>query len=296
MKIIKLEIAGGLYQDETGRPAQVGDQVKLFLDTEARPGFPEFVFGIIQPGIKLIHCDEYTQYSIEYDDGAIPSGFLLPDDVTHVTATDAVDVVAQDLAEVEERLDADIAAETAARITADTAEQTARINADNALDARLDILEIDGVRYTSQTNSSARQLQARTNIGVINIDFANSIIRDGVGNTSINWQDRTLSNSVVGVVLYWSGSHLTLVNGVGIQTSTANGSSFGTTVNEKVSFHGVTPTVQRAGAAQAAVVTTAATQTTPWGFTTQAQANAIITLLNEIRTTLVEKGMMKGSA
>lgn len=64
---------------------------------------------------------------------------------------------------------------------------------------------------------------------------------------------------------------------------------------EKLGFHGATPVSQRAGAAQVAVVTTAPTNSTPYGYT-QAQATAIITLLNEIRAALVEKGIMKGSA
>lgn len=52
---------------------------------------------------------------------------------------------------------------------------------------------------------------------------------------------------------------------------------------------------QRAGAAQAAVPTTAATNTTPYGYS-QAQANAIVTLVNEMRDTLIAAGLMKGSA
>ena len=50
-----------------------------------------------------------------------------------------------------------------------------------------------------------------------------------------------------------------------------------------------------ASAAQAAVVTTAPTSVTPFGFT-QTQATAIITLLNQIRTDLIAAGIIKGSA
>lgn len=60
----------------------------------------------------------------------------------------------------------------------------------------------------------------------------------------------------------------------------------------------------------AAVAATAATNTTPFGYTTNTQANALVTnvntlrvdvlaaiaLLNEIRAALVAAGMMKGSA
>ena len=69
----------------------------------------------------------------------------------------------------------------------------------------------------------------------------------------------------------------------------------GIATTEKLGFHGSTPVVQRAGAAQAAVVTTAATSSTPFGYS-EAQANAIVALLNEIRAALVEKGIIKGAA
>jgi hypothetical protein len=43
------------------------------------------------------------------------------------------------------------------------------------------------------------------------------------------------------------------------------------------------------------VATTAATNSSPFGYS-QTQANAIVTLVNEIRATLVAAGLMKGSA
>lgn len=57
-----------------------------------------------------------------------------------------------------------------------------------------------------------------------------------------------------------------------------------------------TPLVQTAGASQAAVVTTAATNSSPYGFATQAQADAIVTLLNALRTANIAAGIIKGSA
>jgi len=73
-----------------------------------------------------------------------------------------------------------------------------------------------------------------------------------------------------------------------------DGVQIGTT-GEKVGFLGATPIVQRVGAAQAAVATTAATDSDPFGYT-EAQANAIIALLNEIRAALVAVGIIKGAA
>lgn len=56
------------------------------------------------------------------------------------------------------------------------------------------------------------------------------------------------------------------------------------------------PGATQASASQAAVVTTAPTNSTPYGYSTSAQALAIITLVNAIRTALVDTGIIKGSA
>lgn len=81
-----------------------------------------------------------------------------------------------------------------------------------------------------------------------------------------------------------------------VMATTGTGGMIGTSTTQLVGFHGTAGTVQRAAAAQAAVATTAATTTTPFGYTTAAQADGIVALLNEIRTVLVNKGLMKGSA
>jgi hypothetical protein len=75
-----------------------------------------------------------------------------------------------------------------------------------------------------------------------------------------------------------------------------DGFLIGNTAAEKVAFHGSTTVAQRSGAAQAAVATTAPTNSSPYGFSTSAQAAAIVTLVNELRAALVEKGIIKGSA
>lgn len=74
-----------------------------------------------------------------------------------------------------------------------------------------------------------------------------------------------------------------------------DGTTLGASTSEKVSVYGVTPIVQRASAAQATVATTAATSSSPWGYS-QAQANGIVTLLNEIQAALVAFGIIKGGA
>lgn len=59
---------------------------------------------------------------------------------------------------------------------------------------------------------------------------------------------------------------------------------------------GVAPVGVLASASQAAVGTTAATSTTPYGFGTTTQANAIVTLVNQLRADLITAGIIKGSA
>ncbi len=74
-----------------------------------------------------------------------------------------------------------------------------------------------------------------------------------------------------------------------------DGKTFGSSTTDPISFYGVTPVVQRSGSVQAAVTTTASSTSSPWGFATAAQADGVISLLNEIRATLVQNGMIKGS-
>ena len=76
---------------------------------------------------------------------------------------------------------------------------------------------------------------------------------------------------------------------------TGGGYTIGQSASDLVGFHNATPVAQRSGVAQAAVVTTAPTNTSPYGFSTSAQAAAIVTLLNEIRAALVEKGIIAGA-
>lgn len=87
-----------------------------------------------------------------------------------------------------------------------------------------------------------------------------------------------------------------LADNQNLALGSTTGSQIGTATSQKLGFHGSTPTIQRASASQATVATTTATQTTPWGFSTQAQANALVTLVNELQAALVAKGIIKGSA
>jgi len=74
-----------------------------------------------------------------------------------------------------------------------------------------------------------------------------------------------------------------------------DGVKLGQSATDLVGVYGVTPIVQRSGADQAAVITTAATSSTPFGYS-EAQANAIVALVNELRASLVAVGIIKGAA
>jgi len=104
---------------------------------------------------------------------------------------------------------------------------------------------------------------------------------------------------MLGASVEWSidaNGDLNAAEGNNIIAGTTTGTKIGTATTQKLGFYNATPIVQRAGAAQAAVATTASTQTTPWGYSTQAQADGIVTLVNEIRAALVALGLMKGAA
>lgn len=93
METFLYTVIPALYQFEGGPEAQVGDQVKLYLDTEAQPGFPEFITGVIQHPIVRV-CDG-TQYSIEYDPDALDGAaeLLVTGDVVSALVVSAVDVL-----------------------------------------------------------------------------------------------------------------------------------------------------------------------------------------------------------
>ena len=90
------------------------------------------------------------------------------------------------------------------------------------------------------------------------------------------------------------------VSPAGLLTLTATtgtsgaGFQIASTTTQLLGFHGSTPVVQRSGAAQDPVATDASTLNS-YGFT-ESQANGLVTLVNEIRAALVEKGMIKGSS
>lgn len=72
-----------------------------------------------------------------------------------------------------------------------------------------------------------------------------------------------------------------------------DGTTFGQTTADKISFYGVTPIAQRAGATQVVIANAAAGT---FGFNSAAEKTAWFDLITEIRATLVAIGGFKGAA
>jgi hypothetical protein len=75
-----------------------------------------------------------------------------------------------------------------------------------------------------------------------------------------------------------------------------DGTVLGQSAADLVGFFGATAVSQPADANQAAPSSTAATNGTPFGFTTSTQANALIACVRQIQSDLVKLGLIKGSA
>jgi hypothetical protein len=122
-------------------------------------------------------------------------------------------------------------------------------------------------------------------------------VNPGVAYLASIWDALSLSIQSSGsTVADFVAAGINIADAKNIAVGTGTGTMIGTGITEKLGFHGVAGTAQRAGAAQVAVATTAATSVTPFGYTTQAQADAIVTLVNEMRAWAVAKGFIKGAA
>lgn len=79
-----------------------------------------------------------------------------------------------------------------------------------------------------------------------------------------------------------------------IGTNQPDGACLGLTSDEKIGFFGTTPADQPASANEAAVTTSVTTTATTTNLAST--VSDIVTLLNQVRTDLVELGLIKGSA
>lgn len=271
-------VAGALFVNDTGIEAQVSDQVTLFLDTDAEPGFPESIVATIQHPIVRVECGSSTSYVLEYNeadlDGA--AALLRPQDIIDASVVSGVTVVADELDD-----------------------EIARALAAEALLAP----------KASPTFTGTVTLPSATSIGTVSATEIGYL--DGVTSaiqTQLNLKAPLASPTFTGT--------LTLDDAVNVVLNTTTGTKIGTATTQKLAFHNATPVIQRASAAQTAVtatvgasVVTTASALGSYGFT-QAQADSIpvrinslivdnaaqAVLINELRAALVEKGIIKGAA
>ena len=163
-------------------------------------------------------------------------------------------------------------------------------------------------------------LDSGAELNVNGVDLIASIAAlNGLDATELGFLNSVVAGTAAAskVVVLDAGGDVIWPEGGDIALGTTTGTKIGTAVATKLGFHNSTPVIQRAGAAQAAVtstvgaavVTTAATITTPYGYA-QDQADAIVAnvntlrvdllatvaLANECRAALVEKGLIKGAA
>lgn len=101
------------------------------------------------------------------------------------------------------------------------------------------------------------------------------------------------NNMIINGTLTVNGS-LTL-SAQNIITDTTTGLKIGTSVSQKLGFYNATPVIQSSGATQAAAPA-GGTGATAGAYDTAAHRDALINLVNSMRTTLVNLGLMKGSA
>lgn len=99
----------------------------------------------------------------------------------------------------------------------------------------------------------------------------------------------TISGAVISGTVSGTGSF-------GNLTATGN-VVLGDATTDTIGFYGATPAAQPTSSNEAAAATTAAVSVsaTQWGFSTSTQANAIVTLVNQLRADLVTLGIIKGS-
>jgi hypothetical protein len=64
-KLSNFLVGGGLFR-ANGDPAQVGDSVRLFLDTRTFPAYPESIVATIGNPIAVVNCGEDVVYVLEY--------------------------------------------------------------------------------------------------------------------------------------------------------------------------------------------------------------------------------------
>lgn len=114
-------VAGALYLRDTGIEAQVGDQVKLYLDTEADPLFPEYILGVVQHPITRVNCNSATSYIFEYNEADLDGAadLIRPGNLVEVIVVSGLEVLNDALLQETADRIADVNAEEARALAAE---------------------------------------------------------------------------------------------------------------------------------------------------------------------------------
>jgi len=134
--------------------------------------------------------------------------------------------------------------------------------------------------------------------GTLNIATATSGVPISIGHTTsettVNDNLTVTGNSTLGGI--------TMTDEKNIVLDTTTGSKIGTAVTQKLGFFNATPIVQPSGAAQAAVTSQSLSDTANATYKVdditkiQTELNDVTALANEMRSVLVNLGLMKGAA
>ncbi len=148
METLENLIVEPALQYDTGPEAQVGDQVKLFLDQDVNPGWPEFIFGTIQHPITKVNCESATAYNIEYD----VDDLLVPSLLTTGAILSGTAVVSQ-IQVVANALDQEII------------DRTVDVDAEAVIRAAADALRVLITNGTSTNQTLVNPTEATVNVG-----------------------------------------------------------------------------------------------------------------------------------
>lgn len=188
-----------------------------------------------------------------------------------------------------------------ATATAISDQLTAVTAADGTKGVKLPTAEDGELRFVINTDASSALKVYPNTSGTINGGSANAAVSIGPGQMGVFVGTSTTAWYVSLASLMSANAFLgTLTLTGNIVSNAGTGVSFGNAITEKVSLYGVAPVVQRASADQAAVSASGAGAfdgaDTVDKATVLAAVQALQTLVNEIRTVLVNLGAMKGAA
>lgn len=146
--------------------------------------------------------------------------------------------------------------------------------------------------HTISTTEQFRVGYDASNYWSFTVASDGSIILDGTGAGAA----MTISDGLTLSSTLACNGTITIADAINVVVNATTGTKIATAITQKLGFYNAAPIAQRAGAAQVAVATTASVNLVPFGYTTAAQADAIVTLVNELRAWAVAQGFIKGAA